>query len=463
MNFLIVDDDPIICAGTMRRLRNMQLSVEISMKEAYSGEDALEWMRRHRVDVLITDIRMAGMDGLTLIEEAKKCKPDLLCLIITAYDDFSYAKRAIPLGVVDFLVKPLSESEMQKRVLEIVDRYHRLQADRGQALEHDFCRMCEGRDPSQPLRPFFAGHGVELPPGEIYILAWENAAFAPEAPQGSLWAFVPAEHSYALCISHEAGGLDVAEWAETIVHASKQSVGVSEPVSDAAEGYAQASRMLGCRWYHRNGAVYRAGTNPNAYSPESAEELSALVEKLHGQELGERLNELFQRSDVDAGTASAYLKICIEAMERAAQAAGMEDEYRSLAQPYVGWQRMVERLVREIDRIRSVQASSESYRVMCAKKYVQEHLCEPIDMAVVANQLDLSYAYFSRIFRKETGQSFTEYLLERRLEEACRLMLKGDRLVDIAIKLGYQNAGNLTRSFTRKYGMSPSKWLKKNS
>lgn len=82
-------------------------------------------------------------------------------------------------------------------------------------------------------------------------------------------------------------------------------------------------------------------------------------------------------------------------------------------------------------------------------------------MAVIANQLNMSYAYFSRIFRKETGQTFSEYILDKRLEETCHLLLMGERLVDIAAKLGYQNPGNLTRSFTKKYGISPSKWLKK--
>ena len=90
---------------------------------------------------------------------------------------------------------------------------------------------------------------------------------------------------------------------------------------------------------------------------------------------------------------------------------------------------------------------------------MKEHLCEPIDMAVVANRLNLSYAYFSRVFREETGTTFSDYVLELRMQEVCRLLLQGEKLVTIAQRLGYQNAANLTRAFTRRFGVSPKRWL----
>ena len=98
-----------------------------------------------------------------------------------------------------------------------------------------------------------------------------------------------------------------------------------------------------------------------------------------------------------------------------------------------------------------------------ARQYVQEHLCEPLDMAMVANVMNLSYSYFSRVFHEETGMTFSKYLQRLRLEEAGRLLLSGEKLVDIATHLHYQNAANLSRAFAREMGLSPSQWVEKQA
>ena len=76
-----------------------------------------------------------------------------------------------------------------------------------------------------------------------------------------------------------------------------------------------------------------------------------------------------------------------------------------------------------------------------------------------ANAMNLSYSYFSRIFHEETGMTFSKYMQKLRIEEAGKMLLAGEKLVEIAAKLGYQNAANLTRAFTRELGMSPSQWM----
>lgn len=98
-----------------------------------------------------------------------------------------------------------------------------------------------------------------------------------------------------------------------------------------------------------------------------------------------------------------------------------------------------------------------------ARQYVQGHLCEPLDMAMVANVMNLSYSYFSRVFHEETGMTFSKYLQRLRLEEAGRLLLSGEKLVDIAAHLHYQNAANLSRAFAREMGLSPSQWVEKQA
>lgn len=93
-----------------------------------------------------------------------------------------------------------------------------------------------------------------------------------------------------------------------------------------------------------------------------------------------------------------------------------------------------------------------------AKNYVQTHLTEKIDMVLVANKLDLSYSYFSKLFKQETGQSFSNYIIEEKMKEAGRQVLAGRRTSQIAQDLGYQSPQNFNRTFVRYYQCTPSEY-----
>ena len=74
------------------------------------------------IHVLFSDIRMNGLTGLELIEAVKRLQPYVICIIVTAYDQFQYAQQAIRVGVHEFLVKPCSGREMRDQALHAVNR-----------------------------------------------------------------------------------------------------------------------------------------------------------------------------------------------------------------------------------------------------------------------------------------------------------------------------------------------------
>lgn len=80
--------------------------------EAADGSQAAQYIAEHEVDLLLTDIRMPVKNGLELIEEVYYGSPQVLCVIVSGYDDFTYAKRAIRFGVVDYLLKPIDPGEL---------------------------------------------------------------------------------------------------------------------------------------------------------------------------------------------------------------------------------------------------------------------------------------------------------------------------------------------------------------
>lgn len=118
----LVEDEVVVRETIKRMIPWEQYGFEL-VGEAADGEMALPLILKSRPDLLITDIKMPFMDGLTLSKLVKKELPDLKIVILSGYDDFNYAKQAISIGVDDYLLKPITKNAFIERLQEIHDRY----------------------------------------------------------------------------------------------------------------------------------------------------------------------------------------------------------------------------------------------------------------------------------------------------------------------------------------------------
>lgn len=120
---IFLAEDEVIVRETIKRMIPWEnLGFEL-VGEAADGEMALPLLIRQQPDLLITDIKMPFMDGLTLARLAKKEVPGLKVVILSGYDDFNYAKQAINIGVEDYLLKPITKNVLIERLTEIRSRY----------------------------------------------------------------------------------------------------------------------------------------------------------------------------------------------------------------------------------------------------------------------------------------------------------------------------------------------------
>ena len=118
----LVEDEVIVRETIKRMIPWEQYGFELA-GEAADGEMALPLILKCRPDLLITDIKMPFMDGLTLCKLVKKELPDIKIVILSGYDDFNYAKQAINIGVEDYLLKPITKNALIERLSEIRSRY----------------------------------------------------------------------------------------------------------------------------------------------------------------------------------------------------------------------------------------------------------------------------------------------------------------------------------------------------
>ena len=106
MNLLIVEDEARSAQNLARYIRENFPGIQIE-GVFHTGEDALSFLKTHQVRLMFTDICMPGMNGLELIERAVKMDPDMRIVVLSAYDNFEYVRKAFLLGVKDYLLKPV--------------------------------------------------------------------------------------------------------------------------------------------------------------------------------------------------------------------------------------------------------------------------------------------------------------------------------------------------------------------
>ena len=137
LNLMIVDDDETLLEGMSTAVDWAALGYTV-VAAAKDGREALEMLEARPCDVMLTDIRMGRMDGLELVAEARARCPGLSVVMMSAYDDFSYAQQAMRLGVEDYLLKPINLEQLDQTMRKVhgklsesrtrQERYDRLEA-----------------------------------------------------------------------------------------------------------------------------------------------------------------------------------------------------------------------------------------------------------------------------------------------------------------------------------------------
>lgn len=120
---LLCDDEPSVTEFLKKNIPWESLGFN-RILSAKNGNEALTVFSEVKVDLLITDIRMPGMDGLELLSSVRKKCPDTHCILLTAYGDFEYARTALKLGVDNYLLKPIQISELIDSIENTVDNIY---------------------------------------------------------------------------------------------------------------------------------------------------------------------------------------------------------------------------------------------------------------------------------------------------------------------------------------------------
>ncbi|MDR9852168.1 helix-turn-helix domain-containing protein [Paenibacillus sp. VCA1] len=512
MKVLIVDDEVIIRTGLCRVIDWEQNGFTI-LEPASSAEEAMRRIPAERPEIVFTDIRMTGKSGLDLIRETKTNCPDTEWIVISGYDEFSYAQQAIREGVSEYLLKTSRPDEIvraalrakerlaerrkreelgrekdrllnrsflgrllaassepdEEEVRELYERYPRLRPADGQRLQVWLISAADGVPGSgnpHPRDALYAALGdwlMQKLPCEW--LPWNSSLLLLVLIRVDCPGKRPME---ALLRNAET------ELGCTLFAACGQAVGGAHILREALET-AETARsyawLLQDRRIIRHEDIHaRKGCRGICTQGEEAELASLLKsgdESALNDWIMQRLEELRRNGEATPATAAAYLQSLLLAGHRWLERAAASIGYAGQLTDMEGSSRMTLAADPQPELFRRLKSIMDEYRLIVsdttpaerAATYIREHLEENLSLAQVARHVHMNPNYFSEVFKRETGQNYIEFVTEARLQKAMELLRETPaKISEVAKRIGYEDIKYFNRLFKRFTGQTPSEY-----
>lgn len=134
---VIADDEETIRSGLKKLIESYDLNLTV-VAVAKDGEEALQFINKYRPEIILMDINMPFMNGLEAIEEITKVDSEAKIIIISGYDQFNYAQKALELGVYSYVLKPIQFREFKNTIVKAMDSYCKRMWELNKIKDSDF-------------------------------------------------------------------------------------------------------------------------------------------------------------------------------------------------------------------------------------------------------------------------------------------------------------------------------------
>ena len=456
---LIVDDNPLIRKG-LPSLIPWESHGAAVVGAAKDGEEALGLCRELGPDIVITDIRMPGRDGLYLLDVLQREFPGVSTIVISAYDEFSYAKKALEAGSTSYILKPISPRELEKALDKAIERCEsrlatsresnaRAVLDVADSLESgkaNYLLLVRGSAPEAALASapgISSARSVGLAEGSESCVLLSFDVESDPGPEGLCGVACPGGEP---CVASRLPfGLAARGVQEALLDSSEllrlQAFRFPGAAAPAAEGELPLEERL---------RLYLA-----------AGKAAALVDLL-----GEGL-EPCGRTDRETLRKN---KAAVVAFIKALMAASNEhfDLARDLLERIESQERtgafgssadLAAGISGLLDRICEDEAmGADGTRKLAAqiKRAIDENYMRDLGLESLASVFCYSTAYLGRAFKRGYGMSLAKYINEVRMREAAKLLAYTDKKVaQISEDVGIADHIYFSKQFKRWSGLTP--------
>lgn len=502
MNVLLVDDEPWVLEG-LRSIVNWDKYGFQVCGEAENGNSAWSMIEQLKPDLVFTDIHMPSVGGLELIDRSMQelAKPPRF-VILSGYDQFEYARRALEQRVEDYLLKPIDEDEiglvLEQMSLKIQKQHasekqyrlerslyvsciinRLLQGEEDIELENQVaellncnvneevswnCLLIETEITEEQLKTLIQKQfGSVLPEffvdseGRMGLLASDRHGLNQLGFIGSrLYEECSAEISMIVAFGHSHGGVKALRSA-----------------------YEKA--VLASKWkrYQTGGGIVDYNDLPQNISTNKVNKqaLTALTEIIISDTLDDlepAIDTLLAEPLTNLPASNIeYVRIQLLALEmdvlkKLKELGGDGNQFMNTMQQSIGmltemhcysaFRKYASILCTQGSQVLSEQRRrSECNTTYQVIQYVNQEFRQKLQLQELAQQFHMNSNYLGQVFKQQTGKTFREYLNDKRMEEAKRLLRQGRlSIAEVAANSGYHNTDYFVSQFKRMTGVSPS-------
>lgn len=508
----IVDDDYYVRKGLLELIDWIGCDYQIC-GEADNGEDAIELIKETKPDLVVTDIRMPVLDGLDLIKSIVDLSDfDTNFIIISGYNDFKYAQRALRYGVHDFILKPIDKAEFEvtlKRLSKEINKRKKDDKKREKriaisTLEQVLVGKVEPSDDIEYMKRLKLSNVSEI---RYMIIEVNNLTIDPseviEVIQKEIEFITQCDHllikkhersSFGLLISNKqlrlfnnnVGRFSLRfqqELERKLNH--KVSIYIGKVVEHSyaiKESYQSTRELLQFK--------YTASANePINYEELQAVKINyikldqsffdqlmeyviekktdAIIENID-QMIDEFRTKMFARDAV-----KTTINRCVHEVIRLIKMREGDEHQLSHLQFMLSW----DEKPLTLDQIKAVfslfvlegseyifklnqdQGKGSIYRV---KEYIEAHYNESLTLRSIADKFYMNPAYLGQLFKKTYGIYFRDYFRQVRINAAKKKLRQTDmRVYEIADDIGFDNADYFITQFRKEVGMTPMNYRNK--
>lgn len=509
---LIVEDEAFIRAGIINLINWKELGCKV-VGDCTNGSEALNYIKNNPVDILVTDIKMPEMDGLELISEVNDLSTGIQSIILTAYSEFSYAKKAIEYGVIRFVIKndfvnelpsaveiacnklqeskDLNKSDSGKNILndsetkeiksyileslahskmihdkEFLEKY--------QLNEKSYCILsCEifygtNIEPIKTIKTIEKILQLAIDKYEYYLVDIKKENFMIIMSDNKI-SSLDIKKVEAICrkmisMIKELMNIDIKLGISSVIsQATDMSLAYKESLQALSELTDPGSRMM----------TYKINTTENHIDIDVEQLINNIIENLFSGDNENALSELanlkrqtvhskreFKKSKIDLSRLLGiifkrlkYFDVDFDLKQKEAEAFDAIDRGKSIYSVF----RVCKNIIIECEDIIQTQKVVKSYLINSINQYIKSNYKNDISLDDISNEMHVSKSYICRIYKNKVGITLTEAINRHRVEKAKSLLLKSsEKISEIAYMVGFDSAAYFTNIFKKYVEMSPS-------
>jgi len=521
MHQIFVVEDELLIRQSIRNMVENMGGPYVFCGEASDGEMALSMMQDLMPDIMITDIKMPFLDGFELIRHAKAMMPWLKIIIISGYDEFESAQKAISLGVDLYLLKPARSADLTNAIHKVAAQLEQSRSSVGLpagynkdevklALYQQFMQQLffGGADTGQILE---RAESLELellhPFYQVILFHFEftdkrnnkywqqKIAEALHNNRSALYYFNGPDQLNLLVYAKNKDALNETAYrlVNIIRHELKDEdmlittlVGnIVERVSSIKDAYSATNSMLKKVQAVSAGQVVDINDTAQitadivSFSSSFGERYRQKLLHAASEDIPAILYEFLNGTDSNQLNSMLYryytlvdiLKTAVQIVSAAKPDVDKKDISAQFSNAYdifvaSGRRDFFEKLALELlqEAVRMKQENlgfiKHSHVICKAEEYIAEQCCDPnISLISVARHVGMSAAHFSTIFSQTVGKTFISYLTSLRIEKAKELLSQTDmKLSAIAMEIGYNEPNYFSHVFKKLEGVTPKEY-----